>query len=95
MVITPDGPRGPAYELGPGIVFLAQKSGAVGVANESGIFALLAAGKLGPLHHPATVFESAGADQPAAPVNLTGTPEEFEVERLRVQDAMMSMVEMR
>ena len=28
VVITPDGPRGPAYELGPGIVFLAQKSGA-------------------------------------------------------------------
>src|SRR5881398_1383411 len=28
VVITPDGPRGPAYELGPGIIYLAQKSGA-------------------------------------------------------------------
>src|SRR6266513_3903251 len=28
VLITPDGPRGPAYELGPGIVFLAQKTGA-------------------------------------------------------------------
>ncbi|MDB6146482.1 MAG: hypothetical protein JWO45_146, partial [Spartobacteria bacterium] len=28
VVITPDGPRGPAYELGPGMVFLAQKTGA-------------------------------------------------------------------
>ena len=28
VVITPDGPRGPAYELGPGIIFLAQKTGA-------------------------------------------------------------------
>ena len=28
VVITPDGPRGPAYELGQGIVFLAQQSGA-------------------------------------------------------------------
>lgn len=28
VAITPDGPRGPIYELGPGIVFLAQKSGA-------------------------------------------------------------------
>ena len=27
-VITPDGPRGPAYQIGGGIVFLAQKSGA-------------------------------------------------------------------
>jgi lysophospholipid acyltransferase (LPLAT)-like uncharacterized protein len=26
-VITPDGPRGPRYSLGPGIVFLAQKTG--------------------------------------------------------------------
>jgi lysophospholipid acyltransferase (LPLAT)-like uncharacterized protein len=26
IVITPDGPRGPRYELGPGIVFLARKS---------------------------------------------------------------------
>src|SRR4029453_12850730 len=37
-----------------------------GVANESGIFALLAAGKLGSLHYPATIFESARADQPTA-----------------------------
>ncbi len=28
VVITPDGPRGPAYKLGQGIVFLAQQSGA-------------------------------------------------------------------
>jgi len=28
VLITPDGPRGPAYELGPGIIFLAQKTGA-------------------------------------------------------------------
>src|SRR4029450_1092920 len=28
VVITPDGPRGPAYELGPGIILLAQKTGA-------------------------------------------------------------------
>ena len=27
-VITPDGPRGPVYEVGPGVIFLAQKSGA-------------------------------------------------------------------
>lgn len=27
LAITPDGPRGPKYSLGPGIVFLAQKTG--------------------------------------------------------------------
>jgi len=28
VFLTPDGPRGPAYQLGPGIIFLAQKTGA-------------------------------------------------------------------
>jgi lysophospholipid acyltransferase (LPLAT)-like uncharacterized protein len=27
IIITPDGPRGPRYKLGPGAVFLAQKTG--------------------------------------------------------------------
>ncbi len=27
VIITPDGPRGPPYRLGPGIIFLARKSG--------------------------------------------------------------------
>lgn len=27
LAITPDGPRGPKYSLGPGVVFLAQKNG--------------------------------------------------------------------
>ena len=66
VVITPDGPRGPAYELGPGIVFLAQKSGASVLPMNLEYSALLAAGKLGSLYHPATIFESARADQPAA-----------------------------
>lgn len=28
VIITPDGPRGPCYKLGPGLVFLAQKNAA-------------------------------------------------------------------
>jgi lysophospholipid acyltransferase (LPLAT)-like uncharacterized protein len=32
---------------------------------------------------------------PPLRVNPTSTPDEFEAERLRVQDAMMSLVEMR
>jgi len=27
VIVTPDGPRGPCYRLGPGIVFLSQRSG--------------------------------------------------------------------
>ncbi len=28
LAITPDGPRGPKYSLGPGVIFLSQKTGA-------------------------------------------------------------------
>ena len=28
IIITPDGPRGPCYTLSPGLIFLAQKTGA-------------------------------------------------------------------
>ncbi len=32
--MTPDGPRGPMYELGPGIIFLAQKTGVARSTDE-------------------------------------------------------------
>jgi lysophospholipid acyltransferase (LPLAT)-like uncharacterized protein len=95
VVITPDGPRGPAYELGPGIIFLAQKSGApvVPVNMEySGCWRLKSWDRfilprpfskvrviIGQSHH----------------VRSTSTPEEFETERLRLQGVMMALVEMR
>jgi len=95
VVITPDGPRGPAYELGPGIIFLAQKSGApvVPVNMEySNCWRLKSWDRfilprpfskvrviIGQSHH----------------VRSTSTPDEFETERLRLQGAMMALVEMR
>ena len=95
VVITPDGPRGPAYELGPGIIFLAQKSGApVAPVNMeySNCWRLKSWDRfilprpfskvrviIGQSHH----------------VRSTTTPEEFETERLRLQGVMMALVEMR
>jgi lysophospholipid acyltransferase (LPLAT)-like uncharacterized protein len=95
VVITPDGPRGPAYELGPGIIFLAQKSGApvVPVNMEySNCWRLKSWDRfilpcpfskvrviIGQSHH----------------VRSTSTPDEFETERLRLQGAMMALVETR
>ena len=66
VVITPDGPRGPVYELGPGIVFLAQKSDASVLPMNLEYSRYWRLGKLGSLHHPATIFQSARADQPTA-----------------------------
>jgi lysophospholipid acyltransferase (LPLAT)-like uncharacterized protein len=95
VLLTPDGPRGPVYELGPGIILLAQKSGApIQPINLefSSCWRLNSWDRFilprpfskvrvifGPLHH----------------VKSTTTPEEFEAERVRVQDAMMALVEMR
>ena len=95
VVITPDGPRGPAYELGPGIIFLAQKSGAAVLPvnmEYSSCWRLKSWDRfilprpfskvrviIGQSHH----------------VRSTSTPEEFDTERLRLQGVMMALVEMR
>jgi len=95
VLITPDGPRGPAYELGPGIVFLAQKSGAavVPVNMEYSSCWRVKSWDRFVLPHPfAKVRVIFG---PLHRVALTTTGEEFEAERLRLQNAMMSLVEMR
>ena len=95
VVITPDGPRGPAYELGPGIIFLAQKSGAAVLPMNleySRCWRLVS-------------WDRFIVPRPFAKVRVlinrphnvksTTTPEEFEGERLALQNAMMELVEMR
>lgn len=93
VVIAPDGPRGPVYELGPGIVWLAQKSGA-------SVF---------PLHlEYSSCWRLKNWDRfilprpfskvrvifgPPHHVAATTGNEEFERERLRLQNAMMALVE--
>ncbi len=95
IVITPDGPRGPAYELGPGMVFLAQRSGAAVMPvnmEYSSCWRVKSWDRfiiprpfskvrviLGQPHH----------------VRSTSTNAEFEAERVRLQNAMMALVEMR
>jgi lysophospholipid acyltransferase (LPLAT)-like uncharacterized protein len=95
VVITPDGPRGPAYELGPGVVFLAQKSGAavVPVNIEYSSCWRLKSWDQFILPRPfAKVHVIIGSPHH---VELSDTPEQFEAERQRLQQAMMALVEMR
>ncbi len=94
-VITPDGPRGPAYELGPGIIFLAQKSGAAVLPvnmEYSSCWRLKSWDQFIVPRPFAKVRVLIG--QPYR-VRSTMTGEEFETERLRLQNAMMSLVERR
>ena len=95
VVITPDGPRGPVYELGPGIVFLAQKSGAavVPVNIEYSSCWRLKSWDRFILPRPfAKVHVIIGSP---LHVELSDTPQQFEAERQRLQQAMMALVEMR
>ena len=95
VVITPDGPRGPAYELGPGVVFLAQKSGAavVPVNIEYSSCWRLKSWDRFILPRPfAKVHVIIGSPHH---IELSDTPEQFEAERQRLQQAMMALVEMR
>jgi lysophospholipid acyltransferase (LPLAT)-like uncharacterized protein len=95
VVITPDGPRGPAYELGPGIIFLAQKTGApvVPVNMEYSRCWRIKSWDRFIVPRPfAKVRVIIGVPHR---VRSTSTPQEFEAERLRLQNAMMALVEMR
>ena len=93
LAITPDGPRGPAYRLGPGIVYLAQKTG-VPILPTS--FEYASCWRLKswdrfmipkPFSRVRVIF---GELQHA---RATATDEEFEAERLRLESAMMQIVE--
>jgi lysophospholipid acyltransferase (LPLAT)-like uncharacterized protein len=95
IVITPDGPRGPAYELGPGIVFLAQKSGAAVVPinmEYSSCWRIKSWDRFIVPRPFARVRVIIGAPYR---VRSTSTDDEFEAERLRLQNAMMALVERR
>jgi lysophospholipid acyltransferase (LPLAT)-like uncharacterized protein len=95
VLLTPDGPRGPVYELGPGIILLAQKSGApIQPINMefSSCWRVKSWDRFilpRPFSKVRVIFGSLHR------VKSTITPEEFEAERVRLQDAMMALVEMR
>lgn len=95
VVITPDGPRGPAYELGQGIVFLAQKSDASVLPMNLEYSGCWRLGSWDRFIIPQPFSKVRVLIGRPLRVKPTSAPEEFEAERLRVQDAMMSLVEMR
>ena len=94
VVITPDGPRGPAYDLGPGIVFLAQKSGAPVLPMNLEYSRCWRLGSWDRFIIPQPFSRVRVLISQPHRVKPTGTPEEFEAERLALQNAMMALVEM-
>lgn len=95
VVFTPDGPRGPAYVMGPGIVLLAQKSNTavVPIALEYST-----CWRLGtwdrfiiprPFSEVRVVFGTPHA------VKATTTDQEFEVERQRLETVLLDLTRLR
>jgi hypothetical protein len=93
VLITPDGPRGPVYVLGPGIIFLAQKTGAPVVPvnlEYSSCWRIKSWDRfIVPKPFSKVRFVIGEPQQ----IRSTSTDEEFEQERLRLQNVMMSLVE--
>ncbi len=95
VVITPDGPRGPAYELGPGIIFLAQKSGAAVLPMNLEYSHCWRLGSWDRFIVPRPFAKVRILINPPHRIRATATSEEFESERLSLQRIMMALVEMR
>jgi lysophospholipid acyltransferase (LPLAT)-like uncharacterized protein len=95
VVITPDGPRGPAYELGPGIIFLAQKSGAAVVPMNMEYSSCWRFKSWDRFILPRPFAKVRVIIGQPHRVRSTSTADDFEAERLRLQDAMMALVERR
>lgn len=95
VVITPDGPRGPAYELGPGIIFLAQKSGAAVLPMNLEFSHCWRLGSWDRFIVPRPFAKVRVLVSEPYRVRATSTPEEFETQRLALQNVMMALVEMR
>ena len=93
VLFTPDGPRGPVYEATPGVVFLAQKSGApiVPIHMEySSCWRMKSWDRLVVPRPFATLRAIFGGPISIPPLS---DAEQFEAQRLRLQNAMMSLVE--
>ena len=95
VVITPDGPRGPAYELGPGIIFLAQKTGAAVLPINMEYSRCWRVKSWDRFIIPRPFSKVRVIVGQPEPIKPTSSDEEFERERSRLQNVMMSLVELR
>jgi lysophospholipid acyltransferase (LPLAT)-like uncharacterized protein len=95
VLLTPDGPRGPAYELGQGIIFLAQKTGAPVVPINMEYSSCWRLKNWDRFIIPRPFSKVRVILGQPHQIKSTSTDEEFESERLRLQNAMMSLVERR
>lgn len=95
LVITPDGPRGPVYQLGQGIIFLAQNCNAAIVPANMEYSKCWRFNSWDRFILPCPFSEVRVILGSPVRIPATPSPEEFESERLRLEKAIMSLVERR
>jgi lysophospholipid acyltransferase (LPLAT)-like uncharacterized protein len=93
VLFTPDGPRGPVYEVSPGVIFVAQKSGAPIVPLHMEYSSCWRLKSWDRFCVPRPFSKVRFILGPAIRVEPAVEPEQFEAARLRLQDVMMSLVE--
>ena len=92
VLITPDGPRGPVYELGPGIVFLAQRTGAPVIPVNMEYSSCWRVKSWDRFIIPKPFSKIRVIIGEPQQIRSTSSDEEFEQERVRLQNVMMSLV---
>src|SRR4029077_15795587 len=95
VLVTPDGPRGPVYELGQGIIFLAQKTGARVLPMNMEYSSCWRVKSWDRFIIPKPFSKVRVIIGQPQDVRSTSSDQEFEAERLRLQNALMSLVERR
>lgn len=93
VLITPDGPRGPIYKASQGVIFVAQQSGAAVVPMHMEYSNSWRLKSWDRFFVPRPFSKVRAIFGPPIHVKRTTGAEEFEQERLRLQDAMMGLVE--
>lgn len=94
-LITPDGPRGPVYRLGGGIILLAQKTGAPVMPMNFEYSSCWRAKSWDKFMIPKPFSKVRVIYGPPHQVKVTQTDEEFEAERRRLEEVLMALVETR
>jgi len=94
-LITPDGPRGPVYRLGGGIILLAQKTGVPIMPMNFEYSKCWRANNWDGFMIPKPFSKVRVIYGPPHFVRATSTNAEFEAERLRLENVMIGLVETR
>ena len=93
VLFTPDGPRGPVYEVSPGVIFVAQKSGAPIVPIHMEYSSCWRLKSWDRFCVPRPFSKLRFIIGPPLLVEPTTDPKQFEAGRIRLQDMMTSLVE--